>query len=293
MFDVEGVYQAKSAAHAADLLRSLPKACIVAGGTDVLVKAREGEYAGKTLVSIAAIDALRGAAVDADCALRIGPLTSFSELMKNELISRLFPVLSEAAATVGGPQVRNAGTIGGNVCNGAPSADSAPTLLAYDALLEYSSSEGTRLVPIAAHYLGAGKTALAPHEILTAIIIPPESYQKTAGAYLKYSTRNAMDIATINCSANLRLSPGGTIERLRLSFGVAAPVPVRTPKAEAVAAGKPADEAAIAEIAAAARNEITPRDSWRASREFRLHLAEELCRRALRTAAERARAYAL
>ena len=290
MFDIEGVYRAESVGHAAQLLRELPRSCIIAGGTDVLIKAREGKYAGNTLVSIAGLDELRTVSVDADCALRIGPLESFSSLMKNEIIGRLFPVLSEAAATVGGPQVRNAGTIGGNVCNGAPSADSAPTLLAYDALLEYTSSEGARRVPIASHYVGAGKTALAPHEILTAIIIPLESYQKTAGAYLKYSSRNAMDIATINCSANVRLASGGkAIERLRISFGVAAPVPLRTPAAEEGARGKAADETTIEEAAAAVRSEIKPRDSWRASREFRLHLAQELCRRTLRTAFARAR----
>jgi xanthine dehydrogenase FAD-binding subunit len=199
------------------------------------------------------------------------------------------PVLAEAALTVGGPQLRNIATIGGNICNGVTSADSASTLMAYDAVLEYRGKDGVRLVPIGEHYLGAGKTSLKPGEMLTGILIPAESWNRRFGCYIKYAMREALDIATLGCSANVRISPDGErIEELRLAYGVAGPVPMRAPSAERAARGCPAGEETIDAAAKAALADLKPRTSWRASREFRLQLAEELARRAIRESIHRA-----
>jgi xanthine dehydrogenase FAD-binding subunit len=155
--------------------------------------------------------------------------------------------------------------------------------------MEYLGPEGSRRVPIKAHYIKAGKTALAHDEILTAIIIPGESYRNCSGCYIKYAMREALDIATLGCSANVRLSADkSAIERLRLAYGVAGPVPMRAPSAEDAGAGKPASEETIAAAALAALKDINPRTSWRASREFRLQLAEELARRTIRESIIRA-----
>jgi xanthine dehydrogenase FAD-binding subunit len=190
---------------------------------------------------------------------------------------------------VGGPQIRNIGTIGGNVCNGVTSADTASTLVAHEAVMEYAGPGGTRRVPIGEHYVAAGKTALAPDEILTAIINPRESYARTAGHYIKYAMREALDIATLGCSANVRLSGNGaTIERLRLAYGVAGPVPMRAFSAEAAANGKAADAETVEKAARAVLDDIQPRTSWRASAAFRSHLAVELARRAVTEAIVRA-----
>jgi len=198
-------------------------------------------------------------------------------------------VLGEAVLTIGGPQLRNIGTIGGNVCNGVTSADSASTLLAYDVVMEYLGPNGLRLVPISEHYKGAGKTALAHDEILQAIIIPKESYENCFGNYIKYAMREALDIATLGCSANVRLSKDRkTIDRLRLAYGVAGPVPTRVPTAEKAAIGKPANAETAAAIAKLVLNDINPRSSWRAGKEFRLHLAEELAKRAITESLKRA-----
>jgi xanthine dehydrogenase FAD-binding subunit len=289
MYDIEELYEAESAAHAVELLREHQEARIIAGGSDVLVAIREGRLAGCTLVSIQKIGALRGVSVDANGAIRIGPLTSFSHVAADPIIQKHIPVLAEAVQTIGGPQLRNIGTIGGNVCNGVTSADSASTLTAWEAVMEYLGPKGTRLVPVKEHYISAGKTALAHDEILTAILIPKESYENCFGNYIKYAMRNALDIATLGCSANVRLSKDRkTIERLRLAYGVAGPVPMRAPGAEQAASGKAADAETVSTAAKAALGDLNPRTSWRASREFRLHLAEELAKRTITESLKRA-----
>jgi xanthine dehydrogenase FAD-binding subunit len=292
MYDIEELYEATSAADAVELLQKHPGALIIAGGSDILIQIREGKLAGCALISIHKIDELRGISVDSNGAIRIGPLTSFSHVSADPIIQKHIPVLAEAVDTVGGPQLRNIGTIGGNVCNGVTSADSASTLLAFDAVMEYLGPKGTRLVPIKEHYTGAGKTALARDEILQAILIHKESYENCFGNYIKYAMRGALDIATLGCSANIRLSKDKkTIERLRLAYGVAGPVPARAPSAEQALAGKPADKTlreTVATAAKAALNDINPRTSWRAGREFRLHLAEELAKRAVTESIKRA-----
>jgi xanthine dehydrogenase FAD-binding subunit len=124
---------------------------------------------------------------------------------------------------------------------------------------------------------------MARDEILTAIIINRDSYENCYGHYIKYAMREAMDIATLGCSANIRLSNDRkTIERMRLAYGVAGPVPMRAPSAETAAAGQPVCEDSISTAAKAALSDIKPRTSWRASAEFRIHIAEELARRAIK-----------
>ncbi|MDR1443732.1 MAG: xanthine dehydrogenase FAD-binding subunit XdhB [Treponema sp.] len=283
MYDIEALYEAESADHAVELLKAHPQARIIAGGSDVLIGIREGKLAGCTLVSIQTLDELRGVSLEPDGTLRIGPVTSFSHIAADRLIQKYIPVLAEAVETIGGPQLRNIGTIGGNVCNGVTSADSASTLTAWEAVMEYQGPSGLRRVPVREHYAGPGKTSLAPAEILRGILIPRKSYEGCYGRYIKYAMRNALDIATLGCSANVRLSEDrSTIERMRIAYGVAGPVPMRAPSAEEAARGRPVSEATIDAAAKAALADVNPRTSWRAAREFRLHLVEELARRTIR-----------
>ena len=285
MYDIKALYEAKSVAHASELLLQHPEAKIIAGGSDVLIQMREGKLAGATLVSIYGLDELRGITMEEDGTIRIGSLTSFSHITKNPIIQQHVNVLGEAVDMVGGPQIRNIGTIGGNTCNGVTSADSGSTLVAYDAIVELTGAEGKRLVPIREFYIKAGKVDLRPGEIETAILIKKESYEGYKGHYIKYAMRNAMDIATCGCSANVKLSEDKkTVLDARLAYGVAGPVPMRAPSAEAAAKGKPVSEETVNAFAKAALADINPRTSWRATKEFRLHLAEELARRALKEA---------
>lgn len=282
MYDIKALYEASSVNEAIELMQQHPDAKIIAGGSDVLIKLREGKLAGCELVSIYGIDALRGISMDEDGTLRILPLTSFSHITKDPLINEHIKVLGEAVDMVGGPQIRNIGTIGGNISNGVTSADSASTLRAWDAIVELTSAEGVRQLPIKEYYISAGKVALRPAELLTAILIKKESYAGYKGHYIKYAMRNAMDIATLGCSVNVKLSDDKkTILGARIAYGVAGPVPMRVPAAEEAVRGKPVCAQTVDMFANAALQDVNPRDSWRASREFRLHLAHELAKRAL------------
>lgn len=283
MYDIKALYEATSVPHAIELLLAHPEAKIIAGGSDVLVQMREGRLAGCELVSIYGLDELRGVTLEADGTIRIGSLTSFSHITKDLIIQRHIRVLGEAVDQVGGPQIRNIGTIGGNTCNGVTSADSASTLFAWDAEVELTGPDGVRLLPIQAFYIKAGKVDLRPGELQTAILIRRASYEGYQGHYIKYAMRNAMDIATTGCSVNVKLSGDGTaIEDARIAYGVAGPVPMRAPSAEAAVRGEPVEEATVEAFGKAALMDVNPRTSWRASREFRLQLVEELAKRALR-----------
>ena len=282
MYDIEKYYEAESVEHAVALLVEHPEAQIIAGGSDVLVQMREGKRAGKELVSIYMLDEMRGVSYEADGAIRIGSLTSFSHITKDPIIQEHINVLGEAVDMVGGPQIRNIGTIGGNTCNGVTSADSASTLHAWDAIVEITGTDGVRRIPIHDFYIKAGVVDLRPGELQTAIIIPKEAYEGYKGHYIKYAMRNAMDIATTGCSVNVKLSADKkTMEDVRIAYGVAGPVPMRAPSAEAKGKRKPTTKAAIREFAQAVLEDINPRDSWRAAKDFRQHIAVVLAERAL------------
>ncbi|MDO5550882.1 MAG: xanthine dehydrogenase FAD-binding subunit XdhB [Lachnospiraceae bacterium] len=282
MYDMKALYEAESVEHAVQLLVEHPEAQIIAGGSDVLVQMREGKRAGKELVSIYMIDAMRGISYEEDDSIRIGSLTSFSHITKDPIIQKHINVLGEAVDMVGGPQIRNIGTIGGNTCNGVTSADSASTLHAWDAIVEITGPEGVRRIPIHDFYIKAGKVDLRPGELQTAIIIPRAAYEGYQGHYIKYAMRNAMDIATTGCSVNVKLSQDKkTILDARIAYGVAGPVPMRAPSAEAKVKGKPVSKASVKEFANAVLEDINPRDSWRAAKAFRQHIAVVLAERAL------------
>lgn len=287
MYDIKALYEADSVEHAIALLQEHPEAQIIAGGSDVLVQIREGKRAGKELVSIYMIDAMRGVSYEEDGAIRIGSLTSFSHITKDPIIQKHINVLGEAVDMVGGPQIRNIGTIGGNTCNGVTSADSASTLFAWDAVIEITGPEGVRRIPIKDFYIKAGTVDLKPAEIQTAIIIPKASYEGYKGHYIKYAMRNAMDIATTGCSVNVKLSEDKkTFEDVRIAYGVAGPVPMRVPTAEAVGKGAPVTQETVNKISQAVLEDINPRDSWRAAKDFRLHIATVLAARGLKVAVE-------
>ena len=175
MYDLKALYEATSVEHAVQLRMEHPEAQIIAGGSDVLVQMREGKRAGKELISIYKIDSMRGISYEEDGAIRIGSLTSFSHITKNPIIQEHINVLGEAVDMVGGPQIRNLGTIGGNTCNGVTSADSASTLHAWDAIVEITGPNGVRRIPIKEFYIKAGTVDLREGEIQTAIIIPKKA----------------------------------------------------------------------------------------------------------------------
>ena len=282
MYDIKALYEASSVEDAIRLMQEHPDAQIIAGGSDVLVQIREGKRAGAELVSIYGIDGMRGVSYDGEGAIRIGSLTSFSHIAADPIIREKIPVLGEAVSLVGGPQIRNIGTIGGNTCNGVTSADSASTLFAWDAIVELTGPEGVRRVPIQEFYIKAGKVDLKPAELQTAILIPKKAYEGYFGNYIKYAMREAMDIANLGCSVNVALSEDKkTIRDVRIAYGVAGPIPTRAPSAEAAARGRETTRETVDAFAQAVLEDIHPRDSWRAAKAFREHIAVEMAKRAL------------
>jgi len=289
MYDFKNLYEPASILEALKLKKDHPDALILAGGSDILIKIREGKLAGCDLISIYHLDELRGICLEDDGSLLIRPLSSFTDVLMHPLIKEYIPVLGEAVEQIGGPQIRNIGTIGGNICNGVTSADSAGTLKAFDAVLEIASIEGTRVLPFKDFNIKPGKVDLKPNEILTGIRIPKESYEDTYGHFIKYAMRKAMDIATLSCSVNVKLTKNKkNIDRLRIAFGVAAPIPIRAYTAEENANGHRLNEKLLETIAEGVLKDVMPRTSWRASKEFRLHLVEELARRATIESIEKA-----
>lgn len=282
MYDINNLIIASTVKEAIDALVSDDKAVIISGGSDVLIKIREGKLAGCNLVSIHDIQELKGVSMLSDGTIKIGPAECFAHITKNEIIQKYIPVLGDAVDQVGGPQIRNIGTIGGNVCNGVTSADSASTLMVLQASLELSGAGGVRVVPIMEFYTGPGKTVRMHDEILTAIYINKDSYQGFSAHYVKYAQRNAMDIATLGCAVNVKLSEDKkAIIEARIAFGVAAPTPIRCGKSEAALQGKAISKELIKSVGDIAVTEVSPRTSWRASREFRLGLVRELSARVL------------
>ncbi len=286
MYDISAIYEASSVENAVKLRQEHPDAVIIAGGSDVLIKIREGKLSGAELISIYGLSDLRGVTMGEDGTIRIGSLTSFSHITKDPLIREHIGVLGEAVDLVGGPQIRAIGTIGGNTCNGVTSADSASTLFAWDAVVELTGPEGVRNVPIEEFYLSAGKVDIREGEIQTAILIPKESWEGYKGHYIKYGMRRAMEIATLGCSVNVRLSEDKkTLTSLRIGFGVAGPVPRRARSTEQAFTNVPLTEDLPKEIGRAVLADVNPRDSWRAPKDMRLHLCSVMAERAFIEAA--------
>lgn len=216
--------------------------------------------------------------------LWIGAGTSFSHITNDPLIQEYIPMLGDAVDMVGGPQIRNTGTIGGNICNGATSADSASTMWTLEADVVLEGPEGERTVPVCEFYTGPGRTVRDRCEVCKGFVIRRESFEGWTGHYIKYGKRKAMEIATLGCAVRVKLSEDKTvIEDVRLAYGVAAPTPVRCYEAEAALRGKMVRDASIYDLfAETALSQVNPRTSWRASREFRLQLIKELARRGLK-----------
>ncbi|HWQ30308.1 MAG TPA: xanthine dehydrogenase FAD-binding subunit XdhB [Negativicutes bacterium] len=283
MFDIVKIEKPETLEEALKMLSDNPKLRIIAGGTDILIRMRSGAIEEVELLSLRSIPGLDEISILEDGTISIGAMATFTDLFRNETINKYVPVLAEAAVSMGGPQIRNMATVGGNICNGAVSADSATTLLAYDASLRLESVSGTRIVPLKEFYAGPGKVKLLPGEIMTSILISEEGYGKTSGCYIKYSTRKAMDIAMLGVSTVCRIE-NGKFSEVRLSLGVAAPTPIRCSEAEYYARGKAVTAETLKEIARYAVTASKARDSWRASKAYREHLIEVLTFRALKEA---------
>ncbi len=281
MFDIKSMLEPINLTDALNMLSSNPKLKVIAGGSDVLIRLHHGNMEAVELLSLRKIKALDEINIGTDGSISIGAMSSFSTIFRNELINKYIPILAEAAVSMGGPQIRNIATIGGNICNGAVSADSAPALFSLNTFLKLVSANGERLIPIQEFYEGPGKVKLLPGEILTSLIITRDNYLNMSGKYIKFSERKAMDIAKLSVAV-LCDTRDGMFKDVRIALGVAAPTPIRCIEAENYAKDKPICEETINEISSLTLKSAKARDSWRGSKAYREHLIQVLTERAIK-----------
>ncbi len=285
MFPIEKYHYAESVKDAVEALAADEKAKIIAGGTDVLVRLHGGNSDYGCLVDINGLSELKEIRMDGEGNVFIGSLATFTEIMDHELIKKYVPVIGESLATIGGPQVRNSGTMGGNICNGAVSADSACAALVHEFDLVIEGPDGERVESINGFHTGPGRTILKKGDLLKSFCVRPQHYKGFSASYYKYAMRGAMDIATIGCGAAVKMD-GELIETLKLAFTVAAPTPIRCRNAEKAMENKTITEESLQSMTDALEEDVKPRDSWRASKDFRLHLIRTLAKKVTRQAAK-------
>lgn len=286
MFDIDSYHKADTVDEAIALLSQNPQAIPIAGGTDVLVRLHSHKSAYRHLVDIHDMAELARIAMEPDGCIVIGSGLTFTALGQASIINTNIPVLAEGGAWIGGPQIRNIATIGGNICNGAASADSAAPLLVLNAQVELKGPDGVRRLPLFEFYQGPGQVDRKSGEIMTCLRIDAEDYKGWAAHYSKYAMRDAMDIATIGCAAACKINEG-RVAGLRLAFVVAGPTPLRCWRTEEKCQGAVADQALLDLVAGSVLGDLRPRDSWRASKDFREQIIKTLAERVLREALNR------
>ena len=259
----------------------------LAGGTDLYLSLEHVEKTVRHVVDLKGIKNLSGIHRESGGAWRIGALTLMVELERHGELNALYPVLCEAAHMIGGPALRNRATLGGNLCNASPAADTASALLALEALAVVATPTGERTMPIGQLWSGPRKNTLAPGELLAAVVIPACA-PGTSSAFARV-TRSVMDISVVNASAVVRLDGKGRIAALHLAMGAVAPTPLALPQAEKALLGKLPDESALKTLRTLAESVAKPISDNRAEAEYRRDMAGVLAARVVRIASERAR----
>lgn len=265
------------------------KARMLAGGTDILVQLREGLRRAELIVDVKKIPELTRIERTSEGGLRFGAAVPCGRLHGESAIARDYAGLADATRIIGAWQIQSRASVGGNLCNASPAADTSPILMAYAATLHLAGPSGERSLPVEQFFVSPGKTVLGKGELLVSIELPPPATMSGA-AYLRFIPRNEMDIAVVGAGARLRLSSdGNTVEEARIAVGAVAPTPVLADEAASWLAGKPASEESFAEAGDRARRVARPISDMRGPADYRIHLVGVLVKRALGIAARRAR----
>lgn len=276
--------------------RTLSEACalgreagavFLAGGTDVLVWEADGRRRLGRVVSLRDLSELRERRWDQDGSLYLGAGTTHDEVASDPEIQRKYPALAEGCRSVGSWSIRVAGTLGGNVCTAAPSADSAGPLLVYGAEVEVTDGESGHSLPLSEFYVGAGKTVLQQGQIVLGFRIPDPGPH--GAAFIKLGRRRAMEIALVSATALVSVDEAGVCRNLRLALGTAAPTPMLVEGAAEMAAGRLLDDEVVDQIAKAAAAQARPRvGSFRSDPEYRRRMVAVVAERAVTAAWSRA-----
>ncbi len=260
------------------------EAKVIAGGTDLLPQMKWGEIKPKYIIGLANISDLKGIKCSSSAGLTLGALTTIRAIERSAEIKESFPLLAQAASVLGSVEVRNRGTVGGNLCNAVPSADMAPSLVALGAQVRLVSEKGERILPLEEFFKYPNQTVLGPSEILAQIEapnIPPRS----GGAYIKLERRNAMDLPIVGVAALVNVNGGSSAcKGARIVLGAVAPTPMRAVKAEKILKENGLGEATIEKAAQVASEEAKPISDIRASADYRREMVKVLTRRAIKQA---------
>ena len=261
----------------------------LAGGTDLIVQLRRADRQAALLVDVKRIPELSDISFDPAGGLSLGAAVACADIAEHPQIAATYPALADAARLIGGTAIRSRATVGGNLCNAAPSADAIPVLLVLDAVCIVRGPSGTRSVRAADFCTGPGATVLKPGELLVSFRLPPPG-PGSGARYLRFIPRGEMDIAVVGAACMIRLEqPGDTIAEARVALAAVAPTPLEVPGASDALVGRPAGEQAFEQAARAAGDAARPISDQRGTAALRTHLAGVLVRRALGDALRRAR----
>ncbi|RTL66798.1 MAG: xanthine dehydrogenase family protein subunit M [Pseudonocardiaceae bacterium] len=276
---------ANSVDEALDELSRRGERCqVLAGGTDVMIQLARREIAPEHLLHVERLGELR--AVETDGSTRLGALVTHRDLA----VGRLGPgyaAVAESAATVGGLQTQVVGTVGGNVCNASPAADTLPALLVHDAEVTLRSTRGSRTAPLAEFIVGRRATTRAPDELLTTITLGRPA-PRTGDVYLKVGRRSAMEVAIVGLAARLTFDGTGVVTDARIAVASVGPRPLRSVGAETALVGSTGDAESVHAAAKALLQDVDPIDDVRGTADYRRRVIPGLLGRAVRVCAERA-----
>ncbi len=260
---------------------------LLAGGTDLLIQMRSGFAAPELLINVKGVDEMNSIALE-NGAYRIGASVSCMALIEHAAFVAAWPGVADAVKLIGSIQVKGRASVGGNVCNASPAADSVPALIAAGARASVLGPAGRREIAVEDIAAGPGKTTLAKGEIVTSFLLPKRA-ARSGDAYLRFTPRTEMDIAVVGVGLNLTLDEKGVCSDARVALGAVAERAMLVPEAAAALIGSTVDAAALQRLAAAASAACRPIDDKRGTREFRIKVAGVLARRAAGIALERAR----
>lgn len=278
-------YRPSSVDEAVDLLSRLwPEARVIAGGTDLVVKMRAGLIKPKYIVDITRLEELKFIRDDGDV-IRIGAATLLSHIEESEVVKEGVPVLHDAVKKMASWHVKNLATIGGNLCNASPAADTAPPLIVHEAKLKIRGPGGEREVLVEEFFTGPGETVLKQGELLAEVIVPKKKPGQGA-SFQKLMVREGA-LAVVSAAALVELS-GGVISKVRVALGAVAPTPVRARHVESVLEGSEPTPEVLREASREVVRDINPITDVRGSREYRIDMSVVLTRRALEEAISRA-----
>ncbi len=265
------------------------QARVLAGGTDIIVQLREGHLTAELIVDVKKIPELTQLEFFSDQDLQLGASVPCHRIYENPQVAAAFPALTDAVRIIGGWQIQSRASVGGNLCNSSPAADSIAPLIVYNAQAHLAGPSGRRTVPVEQFCTAPGRNLLEPGELLVTLTLPKQ-HSRCGSAYQRFIPRNEMDIAVAGAASWVRLNEtGDRIEEARIALAAVAPTPVRAKEASEWLAGKAVDEASFTEAGELAKRKASPIDDMRGTAEYRTHLVGVLTKRTLATACQRAK----